>query len=87
MTKHRIKDIRMQLQEETKMVNEQVALIKRLYTEQDDLVRQTKVLNKENKLLQARCTEWQKRALELTIELTNVRADFDILSEAERKRI
>lgn len=76
MTKQRMKDIQMQLRNEAEMTTRQAALIKQLYTERDNLLDRTKVLNEENKLLLAQRTEWQKLALNLMIKLTNIRADL-----------
>lgn len=76
MTKQRMKDIQKQLRREAEMTTRQASLIRELYAERDKLVQQTEVLNKENKLLLAQRTEWQKLALNLMTQLTNTRADL-----------
>jgi hypothetical protein len=63
------------------MITRQAALIRQLYAERDDIVHQTEVLNKENKLLLAQRAEWQKLALDIMIKLTNTRAELILQQE------
>lgn len=76
MTKQRMKDIQAQLQREVEMTTRQATLIKQLYTERDNLIKQLEVLRKENRLLSAQHIEWQNVAFKLMIDLTNIRADL-----------
>lgn len=81
MAKQRIKDIQAQLQKETEMTIRQATLIKQLYTERDNLIKQLNVLRNENKLLSAQHIEWQNIAFKLMIDLTNARADLSVHKE------
>lgn len=83
MAKQRIKDIQTQLRREAEMTTRQASLIRELYAERDKLVRQTEVLNKENKILSARCTEWRILASNLMTQLTDARADLIVQQSTE----